>query len=110
MKLLFDQNLSFRLCRLLSTEFPDSSQVRLLGMDQADDRVIWNYAKSNDYVIVSLDSDYAELAALFGPPPKVIWMRCGNQPTEKVADLLRDRLAEITAFGADPNVACLEIY
>ena len=29
MKLLFDQNLSFRLVRLLSTEFPASRHVRV---------------------------------------------------------------------------------
>ena len=38
MKLLFDQNLSFKLCRQLADIFPDSSQVRLLGLAEADDR------------------------------------------------------------------------
>jgi predicted nuclease of predicted toxin-antitoxin system len=110
MKLLFDQNLSFRLCKLLSIEFPDSSQVRLLGLDQATDIAIWENAKANDFVIVSQDSDYAELAALRGPPPKVIWMRCGNQPTEYIANLLRDRQTDLDAFGKDTAAACLEIY
>ena len=32
MKLLFDQNLSFKLCQALADLFPGSSQVRLLGM------------------------------------------------------------------------------
>ena len=110
MKLLFDQNLSFRLCRLLSSEFPNSSQVRLLGLDQVTDRAIWEYAKNYGFVIVSQDSDYAELAALHGAPPKVIWLRCGNQPTDHVANLLRDRKADIDAFADDSAAACLEIY
>ena len=33
MKLLFDQNLSFKLCRLLVEAFPESNQIRLLGME-----------------------------------------------------------------------------
>jgi hypothetical protein len=37
MKLLFDQNLSFKLCQRLADLFPDSDQVRRLGLDQADD-------------------------------------------------------------------------
>jgi predicted nuclease of predicted toxin-antitoxin system len=41
MKLLFDQNLSFKLRRKLSDIFPDSSQVRLLNMSEATDREIW---------------------------------------------------------------------
>jgi hypothetical protein len=32
MKLLFDQNLSFKLCAVLADLLPDSSQVRLLGL------------------------------------------------------------------------------
>ncbi|HET6382849.1 MAG TPA: DUF5615 family PIN-like protein [Armatimonadota bacterium] len=38
MKLVFDQNLSFNLCPRLADLFPDSSQVRLVGLDRADDR------------------------------------------------------------------------
>jgi len=35
MKLLFDQNLSFKLCRRLADVFPESDQIRLLGMAEA---------------------------------------------------------------------------
>ncbi len=38
MKLLFDQNLSFKLCERLADLFPDSSQARLAGLAEADDR------------------------------------------------------------------------
>ena len=44
MKLLFDENLSFKLCERLGALFPDSMQVRLVGLAQADDREIWDYA------------------------------------------------------------------
>jgi len=40
MKLLFDQNLSFKLCRQLADIFPNSNQIRSLGMEEADDRLI----------------------------------------------------------------------
>jgi predicted nuclease of predicted toxin-antitoxin system len=63
MKLLFDQNLSFKLCALLSDLFPDSKQDRGLGRDQSDDRVIWQHAKDNGFVLASQDStlDWAPL-------------------------------------------------
>ena len=35
MKLLFDQNLSFKLCSQLADLFPGSSQVQLLNLSQA---------------------------------------------------------------------------
>jgi hypothetical protein len=37
MKLLLDQNLSYKLCRLLADLFPDSAQVRRAGLAAADD-------------------------------------------------------------------------
>lgn len=110
MKLLFDQNLSFKLCQRLADLFPGSSQVRLLGLEQADDRAIWQHAKANDFTLVSQDSDFADMATLFGPPPKVIWLRCGNQPTAVIEKLLRDHAVAIAAFEPDNTAACLEIY
>jgi len=61
------------------------------------------------YTLVSLDADFAEMAALLGPPPKVIWLRHGNQSTAAVQALLRMHAEAIKAFEADA-AACLEIY
>ena len=110
MKLLFDQNLSFKLCGRLADIFPGSNQVRLLGMEQADDLRIWQYARENSFILVSQDADFADMATLFGPPPKVIWLRCGNQPTDAVEKRLRDHADAITAFEQDAVSACWEIY
>ena len=110
MKLLFDQNLSHELPPLLSDLSPGSTQVRLLDLGQADDRRIWNVAKAGDFTIVLLDADLAELAHLRGPPPKVIWLRCGNQPMQFIADLLRSQAAAVQAFEDDHEAACLELY
>lgn len=53
MKLLFDENLSFKLAERLSDLFPGSSQVRLIGLSRADDRTVWNYARTHDFMLVS---------------------------------------------------------
>ena len=66
MKLLFDQNLSFKLCARLADLFPHSNQVRLAGLETADDRAVWEFARSNGFTIVSQDSDFADMAAVFG--------------------------------------------
>jgi predicted nuclease of predicted toxin-antitoxin system len=62
MKLRFDQNLSFKLSRLLADAFPESNQIRLLGMERAEDRAIREYAKANDFILVSQDADFADMA------------------------------------------------
>lgn len=89
--------------------FPDSDQVRHLGLDQADDRALWQHAKMNGFILVSQDADFADMAALYGPPPKVIWLRCGNQATNTIEKMFRDHAEAITSFGQDKSAACLEV-
>ena len=61
MKLLFDQNLSPRLPRLLADIYAESVHIREVGLRDATDAEIWEYAKSNGYAIVSKDSDFQHL-------------------------------------------------
>ena len=110
MKLLFDQNLSFSLCASLADLFPGSAQVRGIGLERADDRVIWQHAKQNGFVLVSLDSDFTEFVALYGPPPRLVWLRCGNQPISVIEKLLRRHAAAIAQLENDDAPACLEIF
>src|ERR1700760_3246963 len=110
MKLLFDQNISFRLCQTVADLFPDSVHVRALGLSEVGDQAIWDYAKANGFAIVSQDVDFAEMAALLGTPPKVIWLRAGNQSTAALSALLRRHVEMIMTFASDHNAACLEIY
>lgn len=109
MKLLFDQNLSHRLPAALDHAFPGSSQVRLLGLDRADDRAIWDYAADHDFCIVTLDADFAELSALLGAPPKVVWLRCGNRPTAFVEALIRDHALRILTMAVADDIDLIEI-
>jgi len=109
-KLLFDQNLSFRLCRLLGDIVTESAQVRALGLDRASDDAVWEFARREGFTIVTLDADYADLVALRGAPPKVIWLRCGNQPTQAVERLIRGHADLLAAFIASEDASCLELY
>jgi predicted nuclease of predicted toxin-antitoxin system len=110
MKLLFDQNLSFKLCQSIADLFPEPSHVGFLGLTEVSDRVLWDYAKTNGFAIVSQDADFAEMATLLGWPPKVIWLRSGNQSTAAISALLRRHAEIIMSFGTDDHTACLEIY
>ena len=84
--------------------------MRLAGLDRADDRAIWEFAKAGGFVVVSQDADFADMAALYGPPPKVIWLRCGNQSSAFIEKLFRDHAEVFTAFEADASEACWELY
>lgn len=58
MKLLLDENLSYRIVSALQDTYPDSTQVRLVGLERVDDHSIWQLAKKNDYVIVTKNDDF----------------------------------------------------
>lgn len=110
--LLFDQNISFRIVQKLSTFFPDSQQVRALGLENASDKEIWQFAKLNNFSIVTFDSDFIDLAILNGCPPKIIWLRTGNKSTQNLADFILSKKELIHEFLLNINsdsIAFLEL-
>ena len=60
MKLLFDENISFKVCAALTDIFPGSVHVRDLGLESSGDVIIWNYASKNGFAIVSKDADFRQ--------------------------------------------------
>lgn len=109
MSLLFDQNLSRRLPALLAAEFPGCEQVLLAGLATADDHTVWAYAATHGLAVVTKDSDFRDMSAALGAPPKVVWLRLGNSPTAVVAALFRARATDVRSFLADPTAAVLEL-
>jgi predicted nuclease of predicted toxin-antitoxin system len=103
LKLFFDQNLSYKLVRSFSDEFPGSAHVRDLGLDSALDIEVWEHAKQFGFTIVSKDTDFSQRGFLFGPPPKVVWNRLGNCSTKEIEDVLHSYSSEIRQFGLDPD-------
>ena len=98
MKLLFDQNLLRFLVERVGSEFNGSLHVIELGLDQATDREIWDWAGEHGFTIVSKDSDFRDLAASLVPPPKAIWLRVGNASTEQIEQLLTANSQRILRF------------
>ena len=112
MKLLLDQNISFRITSKIQDLFPGSKQVRDLGLENSKDSFLWNYAKDNNYCIVTFDADFYDLGLIRGSSPKVIWLRLGNTSTQNIEIVLRKNYDLIKTFLTDPNykeIGCLEI-
>ena len=72
MKLLFDQNISFRLIKKVRPLYPEAVSVREISLENATDIELWNFAKKNGYSIVTFDADFAEINILNDQPPKII--------------------------------------
>jgi predicted nuclease of predicted toxin-antitoxin system len=107
MKLLFDENISHKLALALIDLYPDSAHPRDVGLKTSDDRLIWEYAKNNDFIIVSKDADFYQRSLLFGHPPKIIWIRRGNCSTKTVESILRSHFDDIETFCSNVYEACL---
>ena len=103
MKLLFDQNLSPRLPRLLADIYAKTVHVREVGLRDASDAEIWEYAKANGYAIVSKDSDFQQRSLLEGAASEFIWLRAGNCTVARNESLLRGYSAAIHTFDLDQS-------
>ncbi len=111
MKLLLDANLSWRLVRLLEPVFPNTLHVTKTGLlIPASDTAIRDWAKINDFLIVTNDEDFFNLLLAKGYPPKIIMLRLGNQRTRYLAEALIQKLPEIEEFATDPFFGVLEIF
>lgn len=111
MNLLVDANLSWRLERLLKPDFPNVVAVEKTGLPiPATDIDIWDWAKANDFIILTNDEDFFNLLLTKGYPPKVVWLRMGNQRTQNLARILRQKAADIKEFALNKDLGVLEIY
>ncbi len=109
MKLLFEQNISYKLVTRLGDVYPESKHVRQVGLGEADDVAVWDYARDNDFVIVSKDEDFHQRSFLYGSPPQVVWLRLGNCTTQDIEDALRHDRVALTRFAAQEEAAFLII-
>ena len=107
MKLLFDENLSPKLPRLLEAQFPGSQHLRDCGLKGQSDEAIWEYARANGFALVSKDSDFSQRSLLHGHPPKVIWLRLGNCTRGHLLALLIRHEQDISTFEGNAAEAVL---
>ncbi|MCF0058614.1 DUF5615 family PIN-like protein [Dyadobacter sp. CY356] len=111
MKLLFDENISYRVIKKLQNVFPLSIHVSDTTLKKpAKDRVIWEYAKTNDFTLVTFDEDFQDLLNVYGFPPKIILLRMGNSSTEFISDLLKRKQNDIFEFHKSGIFGLLEIF
>ena len=75
----------------------------------ATDQDIWNYARENEFIIVTNDEDFLDMVNLKGFPPKVLLLRTGNQSTLFIANLLILRKPNIKSLLESEEHGLLEI-
>lgn len=101
MKLLLDENTSYRTLKRIEEHYPGSVHVNNAGVPLRTDAVIWQYAKANGFVIVTFDSDFIQIATLRGAPPHVILLQLRNPSYAETANVLIERKDVIASFVND---------
>lgn len=65
-----------------------STSVRDLGLRDSKDHEIFQAARDADAIVLTKDADFPQLLAQHGPPPKVLWLTCGNTSNANLRELL----------------------
>lgn len=110
MKLLFDQNLSPKLVKSLEDVSPNSNHVFSLGLGEADDTEVWEYARDNDFILVTKDADFGDLSVLRGFPPKIIWIRRGNCKNSDIEVILRNNFDVINELQTEHQIGLITLF
>lgn len=110
MKLLLDENLSPRVARLLFDLDTTISHVKFEKLQGQSDEVIWLAARKDNWVVVTRDADFIEMANRLGTPPKVIAIKIRRPTVEQMADAIRDNFDMIKLYAASANDFVLVIH
>jgi len=87
--LWLDAQLSPRLARWITEQFGIyASPIREIGLRDARDREIYLAARLADATVLTKDIDFVHLLRAYGPPPRVIWLRCGNTSEARLREIL----------------------
>jgi predicted nuclease of predicted toxin-antitoxin system len=110
LKLLLDENLSPRLVQRLSPLFPGLIHVREIGLKQASDDMIWDWAKANLYTIATTDADFVAMSRAKGWPPKVVHLVECDFPLRIIEGLMRQNAIRISEFEKELEKGFLALH
>ncbi len=95
MTIWIDAQLSPSLASWITDTFGVSAQaVRDLGLREAKDFPIFKAARAANATVLTKDADFPHLLAQHGPPPKVLWLTCGNTSNQNLRRVLSSTLAD----------------
>lgn len=96
MTIWIDAQLSPFIALWINNNFPgiDAKSVRSLSLKEASDKQIFDRAKQENVIVMSKDYDFFKLIELYGTPPKLIWITCGNTSNSRMCEILSKTLTK----------------
>ena len=104
MRLLLDENISWRLAAYLRPHCETVVHVRDVGLDASPDTTIWRYAQQHGYDLLTKDEDFVRLVLADGFPPRVVALQNAQVPVAVLKAFLLARVPQLQRFLGEQNV------
>jgi len=101
LRFLVDAQLPPALARAISETGHIAEHVGDIGLLDADDEEIWQYAKKNDAAIITKDEDFVFRLRQDNYPATVVWLRLGNSSRQALLKWFLPLLDKILALSYD---------
>ena len=88
MNFLVDAQLPPALARWITSQGHRATHVFDIGLQTADDPLIWGRARRENTVIISKDEDFVDHWLLSAEPVQLVWIRKGNCSNRALLDWL----------------------
>ena len=93
MTIWLDAQLSPAIAAWITEQYAVSAiALRDLGLRDSTDREIFFTARASNAIVMTKDSDFVRLLEDNGPPPKVIWLTCGNTSNARLKEILTETI------------------
>jgi len=106
MKIWIDAQLSPSLAQWITNTLGITAiAIRDLGLRDAKDFEIFQAARQANVAVLTKDSDFLHLLAQHGPPPRIIWITCGNTSNNNLRHILQSTLqTTLTLLDSGENI------
>lgn len=99
MTVWIDAQLSPAIAKWIEANFSVAAvAVRELNLRDAKDIEIFRAAGEADAVVLTKDADFPHLLSQHGPPPKILWLTCGNTSKSELQSILTRALPNALAL------------
>ncbi len=101
-----DAHLSLALAPWLQATFGvKAAPLRALRLRDTEDAAIFAAARAAGAVLMTKDSDFVALLSRHGPPPRIVWLTCGNTQQRGAARNLGGDLASCRRVARNGRAA-----
>ena len=105
MRFVIDAQLPPALTILLRSHGHAADHVESIGLRDADDSSIWNYALLHGAIIVTKDEDFPHRQKQGKVFPVIIWLRIGNTSRRSLLEWFEPLLPQlVTMIGQDDRL------